>query len=148
VVKSDSIFQVNQHACKAITLRTPGVTMRYYYSPQLLTNPVYDSTNTIGHFNTYTRETGGAIYLWVHSEYPIASMTDSCVRVDPKKIDDHLFDLPALPVKKFEIATLFKPARFSSSPNGWLGYDEIGYGGLDGRGQLQPGDKLSILLRQ
>src|SRR5580658_1857000 len=122
VTKSDSIFKVDQYPCKVITIRTQNVSWRYYYSPDLLKDPKTDSGNTIGHFDIFDRETGGAVYLWVRSEYPFAVHTDSCVRVEVKKIDDHVFDLPALPKKKFEIGSLIRRAKFPGNSNSWLNY--------------------------
>jgi hypothetical protein len=120
--KPDSIFNVDHYPCRAITIRTANVSWRYYYSPDLLKDPKYDSANTIGHFDIFNRETGGAVYLWVRSEYPFAVNTDSCVRVEVKKIDDHVFDLPALPQKKFEIGSLIRRAKFPGNANSWLNY--------------------------
>jgi hypothetical protein len=124
VTKSDSIFNVDQYPCKVITVRTRNVSWRYYYSPDLLRYPKTDSGNTIGHFDVFDRETGGAVYLWVRSEYPFAVHTDSCVRVEVKKIDDHVFDLPALPNKKFEVRTFIRQARFPGKADSWLKYLE------------------------
>ena len=124
IVKSDSVFQIDHYPCKLITINFHGASSRYYYSTDLRFDPVHDSTNTIGHYNDYLRATGGAVYLWNRIEYPIFVMTDSCIRVEPKKIDDHVFDLPGLPVKKFSFASLIMVARFPGKPGSWLAYLE------------------------
>jgi len=124
VTRSDSIFTIDHHACKVITITSSTGATRYYYAPDLLNDPTYSATDKIGLFNVYTRETGGAIYLWAHREFAIAATTDSCIRIEPKKLDDHLLDPPHLPVKKFDIASLLVPARYPGNANAWLRYLE------------------------
>lgn len=124
VVKSDSVLKVNNYLCKSITIKTSNSTKRYYYSDSLRNNPVYDQDNTIDQYNLYSRETGGAMYLLTRSEYTFAVQTDSCTRIEQKSIDDHVFDLPALPLKDLSTASLHSIARFPGKEGAWLKYLE------------------------
>lgn len=124
VVKTDSVLKVDNYLCKAITIKTSNSTKRFYYSDSFRNNPAYDQDNTIDHYNLYSRETGGAIYLLTHSEYSFAVQTDSCIRIEQKNIDDHVFDLPALPLKDFSTSLLHSFARFPGKEGSWLKYLE------------------------
>lgn len=122
VIKTDSLFKVDGYACKAITMRTNNYTKRYYYTESLRNNPAMEMENTIGYNHVYARETGASVYLWLRTEYTVGVVTDSCIRVDPKSIDDHAFDLPALPMKKFDPVSLQSGPRFPGKDGAWLKY--------------------------
>lgn len=122
ILKTDSIFKVNNFDCKAITLRTPTSSWRYYYTGSFLNDLSLTKEYTLGNFNVYSRETGGSIYLWLRSEYSIGTMTDSCVSIAEKAIDDHSFDLPALPLKKIDFASLQSGPRFPGKEGAWMKY--------------------------
>lgn len=122
VVKTDSIFKVNGYACKGITLRSESAVQRFYYTESLHNNLAFDKDFTPGQYNVYARETGAAVYLWARTEYPMAVVTDSCIRIEQKGIDDHTFDLPALPMKKFDAATMHSIPRFPGKEGAWLKY--------------------------
>jgi hypothetical protein len=113
---------VDNYPCKRITISTTNYTERFYYTESLRNDPALEGRNTIGHFNVYVRETGGATYLWRQSEYGVATSTDSCVNVDQKSIDDHVFDLPALPQKKFDPSYMQSGPRFPGKEGAWLKY--------------------------
>jgi TonB family protein len=129
VLRSDSVFKVGNYPCKAITIRTGNLSRRYYYSNSLFLNPEFDKENTIGHYNEYSRETNGAVYLFTSADLPFAYEKDSCVRVEQKNIDDRLFDLPALPLKKIDFSKLMVQAHFPGKAGAWLKYLE---GNLNG----------------
>jgi Gram-negative bacterial TonB protein C-terminal len=122
VRKTDSIFMVNGYACKAITLRTSNYTNRYYYTEMLRNNPALEMENTLGYHHVYARETGASVNLWERSEYALGIVTDSCIRIEQKSIDDHVFDLPVLPMKKFDPAELQSIPRFPGKDGAWLKY--------------------------
>jgi TonB family protein len=42
--------------------------------------------------------------------------------VEEKKVDDHLFDLPALPRKIFTASQLYSPAHYPGNNGAWLKY--------------------------
>ena len=122
VQKTDSIFKVAGYSCKAITIRTANYTNRYYYTEMLRNNLALEMENTIGYNHVYARETGAAMHLWERSDYWAGVVIDSCVQVEQKSIDDHVFDLPALPMKKFDPATLQSAPRFPGKDGAWLKY--------------------------
>jgi hypothetical protein len=122
IVKTDSIFKVNNIACKAVTIKTSKTSKRFYYSTTLMEDPEYDKDNSLGQFNVFSKETGGSIYLWARFDYSFGTQIDSCIRIDQKSIDDHVFDLPALPIKIFSEETLRTSARFQGKEDGWQKY--------------------------
>jgi len=122
IIKTDSLFNVNNIGCKAITIKTIKSTKRFYYSTALIEDPEYDKDNTLGQFNVFSRETGGCIYLWARFDYGYGTQTDSCIRIEQKNIDDHVFELPSLPIRKFSEETLRTAARFQQAGDGWQKY--------------------------
>jgi TonB family protein len=121
ILRSDSLFKMNNYDCKAITIKTATVSRRYYYSDSLLLNPEFDKENTIGHYNDYCRE-AGAIYLWLRSDLSFGYAIANCVRVEKKPIDDHIFDLPALPLKRLDPSTALVSPHFPGKEGAWLKY--------------------------
>jgi hypothetical protein len=121
ILRSDSLFKVNNYDCKAVTIKTATVSRRYYYSNSFLLNPEYDKDNTIGHYNDYSRE-AGAVYLWVKSDLSFAYEILNCTHVEQKPVDDHVFDLPALPLKKLDPATALVSPHFPGKEGAWLKY--------------------------
>lgn len=122
IVKKDSIYKICNYPCKTITIKTSNITRQYYYTDSLRVNPEYDKDNAVSQFNIYSKETAGAVYLYTHIEYPFAFQTDSCIHVEKKSIDDHVFDLPPLPVEKFVFASLHTTARFPGKEGAWSKY--------------------------
>jgi len=122
ITKADSVFTINHYRCKVITLPTKYATYRYYYTDSLRNNPIYDTGMVYSIYGPYSRATGGAVYLWSRSELAFASQTDSCIRIEQKSIDDHVFDLPALPRKKLSVLSLISRARFPGKEGAWLSY--------------------------
>jgi len=122
ITKDPGSFKVNGYDCKALTIKTNDVTKQYYYSPSLLLNPEFDKDNSIGNYNVYSRESGGAVYLLIRAETPYASETDSCTKVAPAKVDEQAFDLPHLPIKKLDVPSLVHMPRFRGGDKGWLTY--------------------------
>lgn len=122
ILKTDSIFKVNNHDCKAITLQTPTGSWRYYYTGSFLNDLSWTRDYTLGNYNIYARETGGSIYLWLRSEYSIGTITDSCVSITEKAVDDHSFDLPALPLKKIDFESMRSGPGFPGKEAGWQKY--------------------------
>lgn len=120
--KKDSNFRINNYPCKVYTLTTTNSTTRYYYTSSLRENPEFSKDITVGQWNLYSQQTEGGISLWSHTDYSFAAETDSCIRVEEKKVDDHLFDLPVLPQKKFEPSEMFLRPHFSGKDAAWLKY--------------------------
>ena len=61
--------------------------------------------------NVLIHEIGGAMWLYCKNEYPWAVVTDSCVLVDKSPVDEQLFDLPAIPQKKFSEQSIIRRAK-------------------------------------
>jgi hypothetical protein len=122
VIKDNTVVTVGKYPCKAITIETGKVTRQYYYSTDLHTNPEDDRHNTLAQADVYARETGGALRFWTQAEYPFATETDSCIRVEKRLVDDHVFHLPDLPIKElFSAPGIFFP-RFPGGDTAWKAY--------------------------
>src|SRR5450432_204150 len=119
ILRSDSLFKVDNFDCKAITIKTATISRRYYYSNSLLLNPEYDKENTIDHYNDYSRE-AGAVYLWARHDLSFGYEILNCVHVEQKPVDDHVFDLPALPLKKLDPSTALVSPHFPGGAGAWL----------------------------
>lgn len=106
--------------CNSIIIKTSDATRTYLYAPALYMNPAYDKENLLSNFNVYTKETS-SLWLSTIEDAPAFSVTYNATNVQQQTIDDAIFDLPALPLKEFSIATLMKDAEFSR-PGGWNKY--------------------------
>jgi hypothetical protein len=122
IVKTDSVFKICGYVCKAITIRASNGTRRIYYTDSMHLDSAADANNTINLANIYARETGDAVNLWARYDYSYGYHIDSCIRIEQKSIDDHLFDLPALPVKPVDFTALRAIPRFPGKEGAWLKY--------------------------
>jgi hypothetical protein len=122
VVKSDSGSVVAGFPCKSITIKKSSTSVLFLYSDALQINTEYEKDNTIDNSNVLIREIGSAIWLYSKRDYQSASITDSCLRLDQKVIDDHIFDLPVYPQKNVLEASLFHKATFRGGDIGWSKY--------------------------
>jgi hypothetical protein len=122
VTKDAGSYRINGYDCKALTILTAANTRQYYYSPSLRMDTAFDKDNTIAKYNVYSRESGGAVYLMIKWENPVISETDSCTKVAPSRIDDKVYELPHLPMKKFDPNALVHTARFRGGDKAWMAY--------------------------
>ena len=115
IIKSNAIVSIGGHPCKGLTIETSKLSRQYLYSTRLYTDPEDDRHNLIGQADVYAHETGGALRLWIRTEYPYATETDSCVGIEQEPVNDRVFRLPNLP-----ISALFSAPRiiFPSYPGG------------------------------
>lgn len=124
VIKNNAIVELGKYPCKQITIETGKVSRQYYYSTDLHTNPEDDRHNTLAQADVYARETGGALRLWTRTEYPYATETDSCIRVERKPVDEHVFRLPDLPIRElFGSPRIFFP-RYPGGDKAWTAYTD------------------------
>jgi hypothetical protein len=122
VAKSDSGSVLAGFSCKSITLKKSSSSVLFLYTDSLQQNTEYEKDNTIDNSNVLIREIGTAIWLYSKTDYPGASITDSCLRVDQKSVDDHIFDLPVLPQKNVLDAVLIHKAKFRGGDIAWERY--------------------------
>ena len=106
--------------CQSIRVQTTSFTKKYFYAPALYMSPEYDKHNTIGRYDIYTKETN-SIWLACYEEGETYSLSYNCSRLEPKSIDESVFELPKLPEKEFSIETLTKAPEFTRS-GGWIKY--------------------------
>lgn len=124
IVKNNSIVNIGPYPCKGITIETSKVSRQYYYSTSLHSNPEDDRHNTLAQAAVYAMETGGGLRLWIHTEYPYATETDSCIRVEKRQVADHVFRLPDLPISElFSAPRIFFP-HYPGGDSAWKKYTD------------------------
>lgn len=106
--------------CKAIVITTSKGSIKIFYAPSLYLNPEYNKDNKIGRYDVFTRETG-SIWLAYTEENKAYVLTQQCTSIKQSAVDDVVFNLPALPEKKFTYEAISVPARFAGS-GGWNKY--------------------------
>ena len=122
IVRNDAVVDVDGYSCKGITIETNKVSRQYYYSTAMRTNPDDDRHNTLAQAAVYAAETNGALKLRIRTEYPYATETDSCIRVEKKQVTDHIFRLPDLPISElFSARRIFFP-HYPGGDSAWKEY--------------------------
>ena len=124
IIKDPKSYKIGSYDCKSMTIKTATNSKQYFYTAALRFNPEYDKDNTIGQYNVYSREADGDIYMLAHSEGSFATESDSCIKVTPRRVDDHVFDLPNLPVKEFIPAELIHMPMYRGGDKAWMKYLE------------------------
>jgi hypothetical protein len=122
IIKSDSAASLQGYPCKSILLKKQPGTALFLYTDALQQNIEYEKDNTLDNMNVLIHEIGGAMWLYCKNEYPWAVVTDSCVLVDKSPVDEQLFDLPAIPQKKFSEQSIIRRAIFRGGSNAWMRY--------------------------
>jgi hypothetical protein len=106
--------------CKAIIITTANAVSKYFYAPSLYLNPEYNKDNKIGRFDVFARETS-SVWLGSTEESQSYTLTHQCTSIKQTPVDKAVFDLPALPEKKFTYEAISVPARLAAS-GGWNKY--------------------------
>jgi hypothetical protein len=119
IVRSNSIVTIGGYPCKGITIETSKVSRQYYYSTTLRTNPEDDNYDMLGQAEQYSEETGGALKLWIRTDYPYAIEVDSCIRVERRRVGDGVFRLPDLPISALFGAPRILFPRFPGGDSAW-----------------------------
>jgi TonB family protein len=122
IVKSDSSTTIQGYPCKSILLKKENSTALFLYTDALQYNTEFEKDNTLENMDVLIREIGTGMWLYSRTVYPWVSVTDSCLRVDQSAVEDQLFDLPAIPQKKFTVESLMRRASFRGGSAGWTKY--------------------------
>ncbi len=106
--------------CNALSIQTSQGTTKYYYSPAIYLNPVYNQTNKLDQYHVFAKETAS---LFLESEQQTEALTlrQTALRVQETVVDDNVFKLPDLPQKKFELSSFIVSPEFAGK-DGWLKY--------------------------
>lgn len=106
--------------CSSFILATFRDTTKYFYAPQLYSDPAYTKDLMIGHLNILGEQTKS---LWLESEKKAANyiLTNTCYHISRENISDQLFALPSLPIAQFDFATVFKLPQFAGKGT-WAAY--------------------------
>jgi hypothetical protein len=114
--------RVANYDCKTFLIRTSGATKKYVYAPSLYSNPEYDKNNKLGNYDVFIKATS-SVWLNYTEETETYRSNTTATKVEERKIDNSIFNLPSLPEKKFSVETVFKMPEFSRS-GGWVKYLE------------------------
>lgn len=106
--------------CKALIITKANTVTKYFYAPSLSLNPAFNKDNKIGRFDVFARETG-SVWLGYTEESRSYTLTHQCTAIKQTPVDEAVFNLPALPEKKFSYEAISAPARFAGS-GGWNKY--------------------------
>ncbi|MEP7373195.1 MAG: energy transducer TonB [Chitinophagaceae bacterium] len=114
--------------CKALTVETTVGTYKYFYAPSLYLNPEREKNNTISRFDVFAKETS-SVWLAQTGEFSSYNLSETCIGIEQKKIDDAVFELPPLPQKPFSFESVGTAPQFSGK-DGWISYLQ---GKIDGK---------------
>jgi hypothetical protein len=119
IIKNNAVVNIGGHPCKGITIETSKLARQYFYSTQWYTDPEDDRHNTIGQADVYAHETDGALRLWIRTEYPYATETDSCIGIERQPVNDRVFRLPDLPISQLFSAPRIIFPRYPGGDQAW-----------------------------
>ena len=119
IIRNNAVVSIGGHPCKGITIETSKLARQYFYSTQWYTDPENDRHNTISQADVYAHETGGALRLWIRTEYPYATETDSCIGVERQPVNDRVFRLPDLPISALFSAPRIIFPRYPGGDQAW-----------------------------
>ena len=107
-------------ACRQITISTPDVVRKFFYSPLFFLDPKPDADNRIGRYDVFAKETS-SLWLARYDEGKTYSLSSVCSRIQTGPVADTVFKLPDLPQKKFVYEVILKPAQYKGTA-GWDRY--------------------------
>jgi hypothetical protein len=120
IIKSGFTKNISGFECQSISIFTSNKSQQYYYSPELYSNPDYHRENRLGRLDAYAKETS-AVWLSYTENTDTYILTQTASGVTPKKLDDSVFNLPHLPVKKYADENIIREPVFSRT-GGWSKY--------------------------
>jgi hypothetical protein len=120
VSKTGGTASIAGYNCKSLTVQSPGMTMKYFYAPELYANPEFDKNNKIGRYDAFITESS-SLYLREDMETKSYDFSQICTKVQAMPVSDDLFTLPALPQKKLNLPDLVVEPEFTR-PGGWPMY--------------------------
>ncbi|HET6994085.1 MAG TPA: energy transducer TonB [Chitinophagaceae bacterium] len=123
VLKPDEKKKIAGLDCKAITIKTPSSTKKYFYSPTVYVNPDYDKNNTIGRYDVFARETS-SLYLGLSDDNESYSISQTCTSLQQQAVNNNEFELPKLPQKIFTMGAISQQPRFKGT-GGFIKYLEL-----------------------
>jgi Gram-negative bacterial TonB protein C-terminal len=120
ISKGTRTQEIAGYPCKSLTITSTTGAQTYFYNSDLRMDPAFDKENSLSHFNDYIKE-ARAIYLKLVDQNVLAITTFTATRVTPKTLDDKIFELPSLPVTKFDVQTYIQSPEYKSG-QGWDEY--------------------------
>ncbi len=120
IIKTGDERTIAGYSCKPFSVITPATTWKYYYAKDLYLDPSPDLNNKINRYDVFAKETS-SLYLALYQEGQLYLSTETCTRLQRQAISDSVFNLPALPQKKYSYDAILKPAEYPGA-GGWLRY--------------------------
>jgi TonB family protein len=120
VTKTTDKKRIAGYDCNSLVIQTSALTSKYYYSPSLYMNPVYNENNKIDQYNVFAKETS-SLFLDVEQDAKAFTLKTTCLEVQAEPVDDAVFKLPDLPQKKFSLASFITLPEYAGK-EGWLNY--------------------------
>ncbi|PWT97568.1 MAG: hypothetical protein C5B52_13555 [Bacteroidetes bacterium] len=120
--KTDGVRTVCNISCNSFMLKTHAYKSSYYYTVQYRTDPNDGIENSVAHYNEFIKACGGSLWLMSIFENPAGILTDSCTKIEKRKLDDAIFKLPDLPKKDFTKTKFSTPVKFPGGQNEWINY--------------------------
>jgi len=111
---------IAEYECNNIIIKTSKTTRNYFYAPALPVTPGSNTDNKLDADEVFVKETK-SIWLSCFEDGETYTLSHTATKVESKLIDDKFFELPQLPQKKFDLATVLQEPVFSRS-GGWNKY--------------------------
>lgn len=106
--------------CNSIVIKTSATTRTYFYAPTLPVTPANNTNEKLTTDEVFVKETK-SIWLSCLEDAETYTISHTATKVQPTLIEDKFFELPQLPRKKFELATVLQEPVFSKA-GGWNKY--------------------------
>ena len=106
--------------CNSIIIKTAAATRNYFYATALHASPLNNNGTRLSADELFVKETE-SIWLSCFEDGATYTLSHTAIKVESKVIDDKVFELPQLPQKKFEVATVLQEPVFAKA-GGWNKY--------------------------
>jgi hypothetical protein len=119
--KDNQIVIVNNLKCNQVTIATNHATLTYAYTPLYYMNPAYDKHNTLERFDAYM-QAAEAVFMDLRYDHSMYNYQQTAIDVQPQQIDDTVFRLPDLPIRKFTLESVGTLPEFEGGIPGYIKY--------------------------
>jgi hypothetical protein len=118
--KNAGTRKIAGYDCPSLTMVTSSDTTVYHYAPALYADPAHSRNLRLAHLNVAGEQMKA---VWLESETRSGSyaLRNTCVQVQPGKLDQKAFTLPQLPVAKLSNTSVFKAPRYAGRGT-WASY--------------------------
>lgn len=122
ITKNEKAVNIAGRNCKSLTIRRKKSSATYFYDPELFQDPAHANPKDESDYALFLKETK-AVYLKCIMDYEQFGFTETAYRVAASKVNDALFELPALPMALFRIESHMKSAYYKKEDESeWRNY--------------------------